>query len=123
MTEMNHADEFFGELQEMGVKFTDETAPAQMPVMESKPIGPGAQKKPTKLVEKAECPFPKPPKGFLENLASCAVWTGVCGGIAMLLWWFEINNLMAQVAAFPCIVVCSILAGLGVGWNARAMRR
>lgn len=123
MSEKHHADEFFGELQEMGVKFTDETVPAQMPVMEPKPIGPGAQAKPTKQVEKTECPFPKAPKGFMDKLMGCATWAMICGGIAMLLWWFEINGLMAQVAAFPCIVVCSILAGLGVGWNARAMRR
>ena len=107
----------------MGSRYDDGETPKEMPVMERKPVGPGAQAKPTKIVEKTPCPFPKPPKGFLENLASCAVWTGVCGGIAMLLLWFEINGLMAQVAAFPCIVVCSILAGLGVGWNARAMRR
>lgn len=110
-------DEFFGELQEMGVKFTDETVPAQMPEMERKPIGPGTQKKSTKLVEKTECPFPKPPKGLVDKLISCTIWLCICGGIAMLLWWFEINGLMAHVAAFPCIVVCCLLAGFGVGMN------
>ena len=77
MEEINK-DEFFDELQKMGVKFTDETVPAQMPEMERKPIGPGTQKKSTKLVEKTACPFPKAPKGFMDKLMGCATWAMIC---------------------------------------------
>lgn len=101
----------------MGSRYDDGETPKEMPVMERKPVGPGTQAKPTKLVEKTPCPFPKPPKGFMDKLMGCATWAMVCGGIAMLLWWFEINGLMAHVAAFPCIVVCCLLAGFGVGMN------
>ena len=116
MEEINK-DEFFDELQKMGVKFTDETVPAQMPEMERKAIGPGTQKKSTKLVEKTECPFPKPPKGLVDKLISCTIWLCICGGISMLLWWFEINGLMAQEAAYPCILASSCIGTGGVVWN------
>lgn len=103
-------------MQVLGVRYDDGDTTKEMPVMERKTIREN-QAKPTKLVEKTECPFPKPPKVFMDKLMGCATWAMVCGGIAMLLWWFEINGLMAHVAAFPCIVVCCLLAGFGVGKN------
>ena len=101
----------------MGSRYDDGETPKEMPVMERKPVGSGAQAKPTKIVEKTACPFPKPPKGLIDKLISCTTWLCICGGIAMLLWWFEINGLMAMEAAFPCIVVCALLAGFGAGKN------
>lgn len=101
----------------MGSRYDDGETPKEMPVMERKPVGPGTQAKPTKLVEKTPCPFPKPAPGLMDRLTNAALWAGICGGISMLLWWFEINGLMAMEAAFPCIVVCALLAGFGVGSN------
>ena len=101
----------------MGSRYDDGENPKEMPVMERKTIGSGTQAKPTKLVEKTACPFPKPPKGIMDKLISCTTWLCICGGISMLLWWFEINGLMAQEAAYPCILASSCIGSGGVVWN------
>lgn len=122
MSSIETRDEFFDEdLQSMGVKFTDETVPAQMPVMEPKPRPKVAER--TRGAAKEECaPVPKHAPSIMDRLTSCATWACVCGGISMLLWWFWINDLMAQVAAYPCIVVCSGIGCAGVAWNAKGAR-
>lgn len=51
----------------------------------------------------------------IERLAKCCKWTGVCGGISMLLWWFQVNGLMALEAAYPCILASAVIGGFGVG--------
>lgn len=101
----------------MGSRYDDGETPKEMPTMERKTIGPNPQAKPTKLVEKTPCPFPKPPKGLADKLISCTTWLCICGGISMLLWWFEINGLMAQEAAYPCILASSCIGSGGVVWN------
>lgn len=54
---------------------------------------------------------------FMKRLTGCAKWSMTCGGIAALLWWFQMNDLMAIEASYPCILACALLAGYGVGKN------
>lgn len=113
------ADMFDDDLKAlMGDRYEEEDAPNQMPAMERKPqpMPQTQQKKPAAPAE-AFNPFPKPAPNFMDRLTNAAVWCGICGGISTLLWWFQINGLMAMEAAFPCIVVCALLAGFGAGKN------
>lgn len=120
MTNTNHADEFFDEeLQSIGVVFTDETIPAQMPMMESTPR-PKEAEKPKGAASKEECPpTPKYAPSYMDRIAGCVKWMIPCGGIAMLLWWFEINGLMDMIAAYPCILACGIVGAFGTGMNVK----
>ena len=102
----------------MGGRYDDGDTPTEMPVMECK-HKPQAEKKPDPAPVAEFNPFPKAAPSFMDRLTSCATWACVCGGISMLLWWFQINDLMAMEAAFPCILVCTLLAGYGVGTNIR----
>lgn len=99
------------------VSYTDETAPVEMPVMERK-----AKCKHYEGAENAEdaknwYPVGKQEVSLQNRLVGCVKWLGICGGISILLWWFQVNDLMAMQAAYPCIVVCGILGGFGVGKN------
>lgn len=108
----------------MGDRYEEEEIPKEMPKMECKPIGPGAQAKPRTKEERREVPpvaeyvkIPAAERGLMDRLASCATWLGICGGISMLMWWFNVNGLMAQVAAYPCILASSCIGTGGVVWN------
>lgn len=100
------------------VNYTDETVPAEMPEMECKPKAapqPVPQKR--EAVDAQYVPFPKAERSVMDRLRSCATWGGICGGISMLMWWFEVNGLMAMEAAYPCILACGIIGAFGVGFN------
>lgn len=102
----------------MGARYDDGDTPKQMPEMECKPKAapqPAPQKR--EAVDVQDVPFPKAAPSFMDRLANAAVWCGICGGISMLMWWFQINDLMALKASYPCILVCVLLAGFGVGKN------
>ena len=71
-----------------------------------------------KAMDAAYAPVKKTESSLQARLIGCTKWLGICGGIAMLLWWFQINDLMAMQAAYPCIVACGILGGFGVGMHA-----
>lgn len=110
----------------MGDRYEEEEIPKEMPKMEGKPIGPGIQAKPRMKEERREIPpvaeyvkIPDAERGLMARLASCATWLGICGGISMLMWWFNVNGLMAMEAAFPCILACTGVGSLGVGLNIR----
>ena len=115
------------------VNYTDETVPAEMPVMECK-----AKEVPQKCEEmKPERAIPQSPaatapfaqgslngyngqrkqRDIMDRLKSCATWGMICGGIAMLMWWFEVNGLMAMEAAYPCILGCAAVGSFGIGAN------
>lgn len=100
----------------MGARYDDGDTPKQMPVMECKPK-PQAEKKPAPAPVEEFVPFIKKEPSMTERLANAAVWCVICGGISMLMWWFQINDLMALKASYPCILVCVLLAGFGVGKN------
>ena len=104
------------------VNYTDETAPQQMPVMEQKNCtheGPGRAKEDTPANGDTCVSFPKMQRGTMERLKHGSAWIGVCGGIAMLLWWFWVNELMAMEAAYPCILACGVIGSFGAGMNFR----
>ena len=111
-------DEIFDNDLARMVNFTDETVPAQMPVMERK-VTEAPKEMPAKqeaaMDEKYE-PVKKK-RSDLDRLVDMTKWVCICGGISMLLWWFENNGLMALEAAYPCIIGCALLAGFGVGKN------
>ena len=103
----------------MGYRYDNSDIPATMPVLEIKER-PKVQKAPkAEPVMEEEEPFEFTPKerDAMARLASMAKWVMVCGGISMLMWWFQTNGLMAMEAAYPCIVGCALLSGYGVGKN------
>lgn len=114
----------------LGDMYQDDTEPApqQMPVMEAKQPrsgieGPGEDKS-SRDVKAAVpvdeyAPAPKMQRGLIDRLYDCVLWLGICGGIAMLLWWFWQNDLMAMEAAYPCILACGVIGSFGAGVNFR----
>ena len=112
-------DYFDEDLQSMmGGMHQDETVPQQMPVMEQQDISKEEKKKSEVPVDEY-VPIPKAQRGLIDRLYSCMVWLLVCGGIAMLLWWFWQNGLMAMEAAYPCILACGVIGSFGAGMNFR----
>ena len=114
----------------LGGMYQDDTEPAPqaMPALEvnAKPV------EPPKAVEKPAAPAPefvpvngpavpliKAKRGLMDRLFDCFVWLGITGGIAMLLWWFWMDGLMAMEAAYPCILACGIIGAFGAGMNIR----
>lgn len=130
--EAQQEDIFDEELQAMGIPYEDETEPTEMPRMEQKSRNAdNTDSNADVRVERVERvervaeakaaswhPIRDQKTGLQERLLGCMKWIGICGGISMLLWWFQINDLMAMQAAYPCIVACGILGGFGVGKNA-----
>lgn len=112
------------------VSYTDETVPAEMPRMEhdTDPDMPKAECKHMcqegsgKSKDANWYPIEKQ-VSLRDRLVGCVKWMGICGGISMLLWWFQINDLMAMQAAYPCILLCGILGGFGVGMHVKRGHR
>lgn len=95
------------ELQKAGVRFTDETkVPAQIPETEK----PAHVKAVNANWEPAES-YPY----HVNRLKGCVKWGLICAAISTLLCVFMSNDLMAAEAAIPCICICMILGGYGVG--------
>ena len=118
---MENFNAFDDDLQSM-VNYKDETAPAQMPVMEQKPR-PKAEPKPEAKADNAvDAPFvimSEKPRGLIDRLYDMTKRKGICGGICMLLWWFEVNGLMAMEAAYPCILATAMIGTAGTVWSAK----
>ena len=100
------------------VNYTDETVPAEMPCMDRKTQRNSNARKGDKrvAVNCHDCPFAKK-RNLLDRLRDMAKWLGICGGICMLLWWFEVNGLMAMDAAYPCIFASGCIGFFGGGVN------
>ena len=115
-------DYFDDELAGM-VNFTDETVPQQMPVMERKAAPKAEPKAEPKREEKAEDAsfevLPQKKRSVIDKLYDMAKWLCVCGGISMLLWWFNVNGLMAMEAAYPCILACAVIGTAGATWSVK----
>ena len=111
-------DMFDEDLKEiMGDRYDDGETTTEMPEMECK--AKEVQNVPYKCepMDAKYAPYPKAERGVMDRLRSCATWGGVCGAISMLMWWFEVNGLMAMEAAYPCILACGIIGAFGVGLN------
>lgn len=104
------------------VNYSDETVPAAMPVMEQK-AKPKAAKQPevqkNDVMDAQFIPFPTAPRGLIDRLYDMTKWLGICGSISMLLWWFQVNGMMDMEAAYPCILACAIIGGIGVGRSSK----
>ena len=118
MKEINNMDLFDEDLKEiMGDRYDDGETPTEMPVMECEKEAQKPVPQKREDVDAQYAPLPKAERGFMDRLRSCAAWSGICGAIAMLMWWFEVNGLMAMEAAYPCILACGIIGAFGVGIN------
>lgn len=107
------------------VNFTDETVYQQMPVMEQKNDNANyntvhnAGERVKRVAENCDdCPFVKK-RSLFDRLRDMAKWLCICGGICMLMWWFEMNGLMATEAARPFTFVCGGVGFFGAGMNFR----
>ncbi len=69
--------------------------------------------------EKAQWNPPKPAPNWMDKLKASAMWGVGFGGLSFLLFYWEQAGLMAESIAVPSIAVCTLLAGWGVGKNAR----
>ena len=119
MKEVNNMDLFDEDLKEiMGDRYDDGETPIEVPVMEREnEVKPQPAPKKSEPVDAQYVPLPKKERDFMDRLRSCATWGGVCGAISMLMWWFEVNGLMAMEASYPCILACGIIGAFGVGLN------
>ena len=118
MKEAKNMDLFDEGLKEiMGDRYDDGETPTEMPVMECKAKEVQNVHQKREPVDAQYVPYPKKERDFMDRLRSCATWSGICGAISMLMWWFEVNGLMAMEAAYPCILACGIIGAFGVGMN------
>ena len=113
--------EFFDEdLKEiMGDLYDDGDTPIEMPAMEiKKPVREAGKFAREAIVQDVttDVPYPNERHGVMDKLRTVSTWLGICGGICMLMWWFEVNGLMAMEAAYPCILASAMIGTGGVVW-------
>lgn len=56
---------------------------------------------------------------YMDKLKACSKDALLFGGLSLIFFYFQQTGQMLPSAAMPCICVCCILLGLGVGKNAR----
>lgn len=130
---MSKHDEFFDEeLVGLGVKFTDETAPKEMPKMErpgsdakkadsSVGCGNSPSRAPSPTERAADAKYAHVPKyapNLFDRLKGCAKWAVTFGSLSMLIFYWQQTGLMDPAAAVPSMCACTCLAGFGVGKHA-----
>ena len=52
---------------------------------------------------------------WLDKLKDCAKWTSGFGALSMLLFYWNLEGLMASSVAVPSMCVCTLMAGFGIG--------
>lgn len=116
-------DMFDDDLKEvMGDRYDDGEILTQMPVMECKPRPKAAEQseiQKNETMEAAYIALTQKPRDLFDRLFDMTKWLGICGGICMLLWWFEVNGLMAMEAAYPCILATAMIGTGGTVWSAK----
>lgn len=55
----------------------------------------------------------------MDKVKACAKSTLLFGGLSLLFFYFQQSGQMELSASMPCICACCVLAGWGVGKNAR----
>lgn len=93
----------------MGDKFQDMSEAKQEPTKPAK-----AAEKPSRKPAEAEW-HPIKERNWMDDLTDCAKTTTIYGGLSLLVWYWEIAGLMDESIALPCMLVCAVLAGLGIG--------
>lgn len=110
----------------LGGMYQDDTEPApqQMPTLEQKVearkassnAAPKAVEKPVETVAEF---IPVKKRDGIDKAIDVLKWLIVCGSISMLMWWFEVNGLMAMEAAYPCILASAMIGTGGVVWSVK----
>ena len=99
--------------QMLGDRFIDETTP----ISEATP----KVVKKTPKVEETEVAdaewHPIKKHTWMDSLIGCTKWMTTFGGLNMLIFYWQMEGLMAESIAVPCMWVCCALAGYGVGLN------
>lgn len=102
------------ELQSMmGEKFQDMSNAKYEPKAVPKCPEANVAQKPSKVAD-ADC-HPTKERNWMDDLTDCAKSTAIFGGLSMLVWYWEISGLMDMSVALPSMLVCALLAGLGIG--------
>ena len=57
----------------------------------------------------------RPRPNFYDKLKRCAKSVAIFGGLNILVFYWQNSGLMADSIALPCMIVCAVLAGFGVG--------
>ena len=96
------------ELQKLGVRFTDKTTQEPEQTDETQ----NARWEPVKGRFSRKNPFS-------QKLMACGKWAAIFGGIWLVLFWWLQAGFLASDAAWPGMVVCALLGGLTVGYNAK----
>lgn len=60
----------------------------------------------------------KPAPDFFARLKGCATWAVCCGGLSMLLFYWQQTGQMMPSAAVPSLYACAFLFGWGISKNA-----
>lgn len=60
----------------------------------------------------------KPDANWLNRMKACAVWAVGFGSLNFLIFYWQMAGLMDDSIAIPCMWVCCLLAGIGIGKNA-----
>lgn len=58
----------------------------------------------------------------MDKLKGCAKWVLSFGGLNLLIFYWQMAELMAESVAVPCMWICCAMAGYGVGvsiWRGR----
>ena len=55
----------------------------------------------------------------MDKLKECVKWAAIFGGLNALLFYWQQAGLLDSKAAVPSMIICALLAGLSIGWNAR----
>ena len=99
----------------MGDKFIDQTVPlSEMPKTEQQTTDiPKIKKVAEKPVE--EQWHPTKQRTWMDDLRDITKSTAIFGGLNMLIWYWEMAGLMDHSIALPCMWVCVLLVGIGVG--------
>ena len=80
----------------------------------------GKKPEPAKKAQAADASWePVKTQGSMDKLKECTKWTTLFAGISGLLFYWQQAGLLASEAAVPSFIVCALLSGLAIGWNAK----
>lgn len=103
----------------MGEHFIDETTEKPKAENPAKAVkAPAVEPKNSPDAPDAEWKPVKPAPDFFDRLKGCATWAVCCGGLSMLLFYWQQTGQMMPSAAVPSLYACAFLFGWGISKNA-----
>lgn len=108
----------------MGDKFIDQTVPiaeeteesgCEVNLFSNNSLNISAGKKKCEKVAQDAQWMPTKQRNWMDDLSDCMKTTLLFGGLNVLIWYWEIAGLMDESIALPSMLVCAVLAGLGIG--------